>query len=109
MSAGTRYALYASVGVPTPSTTEEVPFGIGRTCIITPPNGGNPAATWNTLAHPRFFGEADYPSGLAPTTVFSLSQGVRMEITFTLQGFILDRQAPNGILATTNAVVVESR
>jgi hypothetical protein len=109
MAAGTGYVLYAALGAPTPSTTDEVPYGIGRTCLVTPLNGGSPAATWNTLGHPEVFGPADYPSGLAPGTVFRLVHGVRLEITFTLQGFILDRRAPNGILATTNAVVVESR
>ena len=62
---------------------------------------------WNTFGLP-VLGIPDFPSDPAPTIVVRIGLGIRVPGMFTLQGFIQDRAAPNGLAATTNAVVSAS-
>jgi len=104
------FALCAWVGLPAPSTVEDLPFAYGITCLSPPLSGGlpTPAAIWNNTGDPAF-GASTHPSKPAPSLVFRAPQGIGTTATFTLQGLIVDPGSPSGRFGVTNAVVVKVR
>jgi IPT/TIG domain-containing protein len=98
-----RFAVWAWVGEPAPSTLSPLPGDVGT--LVFPI--GRARAVFNTLGHRHVLGSPTRPSSPAPTLLAGLRRGIRRPGTITLQGVIEDESAGNPIrVSTTNAVVV---
>ena len=105
------FALYAWLAVPQPGAPPiELPFGIGATCLPTPLAGESPRprVIWNNTGRP-IAGAPTFPSSPAPSVVLQRPRGIPRPATAFLQGIIVDRGAPSGRAAVTNAVTIEVR
>jgi hypothetical protein len=101
------FALYKWLVPPTGATVEDLPLGIGRSCLAPPlvPFGfPQPKHVWNNAGRFRKLGEPTHASVAAPSVVLSLPDGLDRSVTWLLQGLIRDRQARNGKGAVTNAI-----
>jgi hypothetical protein len=102
------FAIYGWPGHPDASTLTIQPRGIGWMVLPTPINSGaspQPVAIFNNL-DPRA-GIANMPSSPAPSTLFTVPQGVRRPALATLQGFIQDNGSAIPERASiTNAVLL---
>jgi hypothetical protein len=112
MPAGTaHFAMYAWMGSPSKETRELLPGGIGWIAMPTPTSGRSPQPDRraNNLGAP--FGTENWPARFRPTSppptlLFRTSRGLRAPVTWTIQGIVQDRAAPNGALAVTNGIVL---
>ena len=82
-------------------------FGVGDVCLPFPadPRRRAPVAIGNNLGEFEVLGEPTFRSLAAPWSR-TRPGGFRRGFTLTLQGVIEDDDAPSGVLAVTNAVVV---
>jgi hypothetical protein len=110
-----KYALYAWVGAPAADTVRALPFDLGMSCKVMPPNSEpgspqlDPKKIWNNIGKPGILGTADLPSSPAPYLLLDKPGGVGKSLTFFVQGIILDSLAPQGQAGVTNGVVVISQ
>jgi len=105
-----RFALYAWIGGPTPSTLRILPFGLGVSCMPMPlTNDGPPNVKkiWNNIGREQKLGVPTYPSSPAPTVVLSKPNGLGRTGTFFFQGIIVDSASLSSFkAAVTNGVGV---
>lgn len=105
------FVLYAQVGEPRPETVSELPLGTGSLALplsipVSPGRGLFVLA--NSLGFEEELGVGILGGiGAAPVTVLNRPLGTLDLLSLTLQGIILDRNAPNGRAASTNAVVLK--
>ena len=108
-----KYAMYAWIGEPASSKVVSLPRSTGIICRHTPLDGppGLPKRIANNLGKPQLGTEQwpGPPTLPAPYVLLDIPNGLGLVGTFTFQGIILDDDAPNGLAAVTNALVVESR
>jgi hypothetical protein len=106
-------AIFAWAGRPTLSTVQTLPNGIGLIAMPTPAGAGTPQPLrianstgdllWGAELWP---GPNTQP---APTVLLNLSGGVRRTGDFYFQGILFDAAAPNGAIAVTNGIRIQSR
>jgi hypothetical protein len=102
------FVMYVALSGPRPSSPRELPFGIGTLLLPSPLSGEMSPRQANNIGVPRVLGRENWPqpSTPAPSLLLSLPNGIRRELTFYLQGLIMDSASPNGTVAVTNGVVV---
>lgn len=108
-----KYVVYAWLGSPDPGSVVSLPRQTGPICRRTPLDGppGLPKRIANNLGKPQL-GTENWPGPPtlpAPYRLLDSPGGLGLIGTFTFQGIILDAMAPNGVIAVTNAVIVETR
>ncbi len=105
-----KFALYAWIGSPDPTTLRELPFGLGTSCMVMPPNSDSgrpqddPKKIWNNIARAGSLGVPNLPSTPAPVQLVNNANGAGRTITAFLQGVMLDSAAPQGQAGVTNGV-----
>ncbi len=107
-----KWAAYAFVGEPTKSDSRILPFGLGESAMPLPISMPRPSSLkkiWNNIGRFGLLGAPDLPSVMAPTTFLNRMTGVVRPVVFTVQGVIVDPNAPNGQAATTNGIVVDAQ
>jgi Tol biopolymer transport system component len=104
-----RFALWAWIAEPDPSTLAALPQGIGS-MVFAPPfaeASRPPNAVWNNLGRSRRLGAATRSSRPAPSIVFDRATGARNPATVALQGIVEDDAAANPLgISVTNAIVL---
>lgn len=106
------FAMYVWNGAPDWTTVTELPRGVGKSCMSMPLSGGRPRFIANNFGKPALLGVERWPqapTAPAPTLLLNLPRGTRRTGTFFIQGLIADANAPSGIVAVTNGVLVVSR
>lgn len=107
-----RFALYAFLEAPDPTTLRAQPFALGLACFPMPLSGIDPAnppiAVWNNAGHRARLGKPTRPSQAAPSSIAFASQGLDTPIRLTLQGILQDDASSAAVPASlTNAVVID--
>ncbi|MBI1852569.1 MAG: VCBS repeat-containing protein [Planctomycetes bacterium] len=105
------FLLAAWNGEPGPNSFTTLPLALGVTAMPTYLTDVAPQRLllqWNNIGHAPVLGPATLRSRPAPSTVFRKALNGR-EFTITLQGLIVDRNAPNGRVGVTNGIIVASR
>jgi hypothetical protein len=104
------FALYGWARAPVPGDTVALPFRLGDACrampLVNPVPSRSPRKIWNNIGFDQVLGTADLPSTAAPSDVLNIAS-ISVTGEFTLQGLILDTNAPRRGIATTNAVIVK--
>lgn len=107
-----KYAVYIWFDTPTKDTREELPEGTGDIAMPTPLTGDDPQPFWiannlkpalgTTVWFPAFS-----PIEKAPAVLIDVKAPIpRENRTFYVQGVIQDPNAPNGLAAATNGILV---
>jgi len=104
------FALYGWARAPLPGDTVALPFRLGDACrampLVNPVPSRSPRKIWNNIGFDQVLGTADLPSTAAPSNVLDLAS-ISVTGEFTLQGLILDANAPRRGISTTNALIVK--
>lgn len=105
------FVLYAWLGLPNALTVRELPFSIGTLCMSAPLTGGPPAPReiWNNIGKPQLLGASTRQSSPAPSVVFTRPGGVGLDVSFFVQGILVDPGSSQGQAAVTNGVGVVLR
>jgi VCBS repeat protein len=105
------FVLYGWSALPDATTVRELPLGVGQSCLPLPLHGvaPQPFVTWNNLGHTRALGAATLPSRAAPSVVWRARRGIGRAGRGFLQGLIVDYASPQGRIAVTNGIALESR
>ena len=102
-----RFALYSFNGARVAADVTELP-GIG-TAASPLLSGGTWRRCWNNIGDTGTFGVPNLPSTPAPSLVFRKMSGLKVRLTFFLQGVIEDPDSPSGVYAVTNGIETELR
>jgi hypothetical protein len=109
MPQGTRFVLYLYDTVGNSADVRNLGSGIGDLSLSNPLGGPGiqPITILNGLQHNRLLGAPTQVPRRTPTAALRFPQGLGVTGRVTIQGLILDSRAINGILSTTNAVILD--
>src|SRR5262249_54849527 len=108
-SLGIPYVGYVKIGKNGPLDLTPLPRGTGTACFSIPPTGGSPVVLLNTLGHAAALGRPLFAgTPLGPGAILSVPKipPKQQGLVFTSFLIVLDRYAPNGRVAVSNALVV---